>query len=90
MCWFIICDNGEYLARSSVIAFEESSMESFELKNQMMNFTKNLEAKIGNSTISVFKPNNPESIYYSPFGTVIDEDSIDLPCGDSFHGLRCE
>ena len=39
MCWFIICDNGEYLARSSVISVEESSMESFEVKNQMIKFT---------------------------------------------------
>ena len=87
MCWFIICDNEEYLTRSSVIAVEESSMKSYEVKNQMMTFTKNLEAKIGNSTILVFELNNPERIYYSLFGAVIDEDSIDLPYGDSFMDL---
>ena len=84
MCWFIIHDNGEYLARSSVIAVEESIMESREVKNQMMKFTKNLEAKIGNSTIPVFEASKPESIYYLPFGTAIDDDSGDLPYGDDF------
>ena len=53
----------------------------------MMEFTKKLEAKIGNSTIPVFEANNLESIYYSPFGAVIDEDSVDLPYGDSFMDL---
>ena len=87
MCWFIICDNGEYLARSSVIAVEESSMESFKVKNQMMKFTKNLEAKIGDNSAPIFEPNNPESIYYLLFGAVIDEDSVDLPYGDDFKDL---
>ena len=58
-------------------------MESFEVKNQMMKFTKNLEAKIENNTLPVFELNNLESIYYSPFIAVIDEDSVDLQYGDS-------
>ena len=86
MYWFIICDNGEYLARSAVVAVEESSMESFEVKDQMMKFTKNLEAKIGDKSVPIFEPRNPEGIYYSPFGAVIDEDSVDSPYGDDFMG----
>ena len=88
MCWFIIRDNGEYLARSSVIAIEESSMESLELKNQMMKFTKNLEAKIGNSTVLVFEASKPENIYYSPFGATIEDESVNLPYGDNFMDLN--
>ena len=88
MCWFVICDNGEYLARSSVIAVEEPSTESNEVKDQMMMFTKNLETKIGISSIPIFEPRNPENIYYSPFDTVVDDDSYDLPYGDDFIDLN--
>ena len=88
MCWFIIGDNGEYLARSSVIVVEESSMESLELKSQTIKFTKNLEEKIGNSTVPVFEASKPESIYYSPFGAIIEDDSVDLPYGDNFMDLN--
>ena len=87
MCWFIIRENGEYLARSSVITIEESSMESLELKNQMMKFTKSLEAKIGNSSVPLFEASKPENIYYSPFGATIEDDSVDLTCGDNFMDL---
>ena len=55
MCWCVICDNDEYLATSAVIAVDEPSMESNEMKNQMTKFTKNLEAKIGNSIIPTFE-----------------------------------
>ena len=88
MCWFIIRDNGEYLARSSVFAVEESSMESLELKNQMKKFTKNLEAKKGNSKVPVFEASKLESIYYSPFGATIEDDSVDFPYGDNFMDLN--
>ena len=49
MCWHIISDNGEYLARSSVIAVDELSKETTEVREQMDKFKKNLESKIGNS-----------------------------------------
>ena len=87
MCWFIICENGEYIARSSVIAVEEADFESSELKDQMKTFTKNLESKIGNSTIPTFRPNTPNNIYFSSFGAETEEDSICLPYGDDFTSL---
>ena len=71
----MICDNGEYLAKSAVIAVEESSMKSNELKDQMKKFTNNLEAKIGNNFMPIFEPSNLGKIYYSPFDTIIEEDS---------------
>ena len=87
MCWFIICENGEYLARSSVIAVEEADMESSELSDQMKTFMRNLESKIGNSTIPTFQPSTPDNIYFSPFGAEAEEDSISLPYGDDFTSL---
>ena len=42
---------------------------------------------MGNSTIPAFEASNPESIYYSSFEAVIDEDSVNLAYGDSFMGL---
>ena len=62
-------------------------MDTLELKNQMMKFTKNLEAKIGNSTIATFEASKPESIFYSPFGATNDKDLVDLQYGDKFMDL---
>ena len=45
----MISDNGEYLARSSVLAVNELSKETNEIKDQMDKFTKNLESRIGNN-----------------------------------------
>ena len=67
MCWYIICDNGEYLARSSVIAVDELSKETSEVKEQMHKFTKNLDFRIGNNLIPTFEVAHPENIYYTPF-----------------------
>ena len=53
----------------------------------MLKFTKNLENKIGNSTIPVFEASKPENIYYLPFGSTIEDDSMDLPYGDDFMDL---
>ena len=58
---------------------EESYIESNEVKDQMLKFTKKLVAKIWNISIPIFEPSNPEGIYYSPFDTAVDEDSDDLP-----------
>ena len=79
MCWFIICDNGDYIARSSVVAVEISSMESSEVKSLMAKFTKKLKSKLGNNIIPMFDPANTENIYYIPFGSDVEEDSLVLP-----------
>ena len=88
MCWYIIRDNGEYLARSSVIAVDELSKETNEVKEQMHKFTKNLESRIGNNLIPTFEVAHPENVYYTPFGTTVKDDWEELPYGDDFTTLK--
>ena len=53
----------------------------------MLKLTKNLENKIGNSTVPVFEASKLESISYSPFGSTIEDFLMDLPYGDDFMDL---
>ena len=70
----MIRDNGESLARSSVIAVDELSKERIKVREQMDKFSKNLESKIGNNLIPTFEVAHPGKIYYTPFGTTVKED----------------
>ena len=63
MCWYIIRDNGEYLARSSVIAVDELGKETTKVREQMDKLTKNLESKIGNNLIPTFEVPHPEKTF---------------------------
>ena len=89
MCWYIIRDNGEYLARASVIVVHVLSKKKLsEVREQMDKFTKNLVSRIGNSMIPTFDAADPGNIYYTPFGTTIKDDWEDLPYGDDFTTLK--
>ena len=82
ICWLVIIENGEYLARSSVIEVVKLAMQTPELQSQMEKFTSNLQSKIGNDKIPIFDPGKPDEIYYKPFGDSILEEKVALPCGD--------
>ena len=58
ICWFVIIENGEYLARSSVIVVNALAVQTPELQSQM--------DKIGNSKVPIFNPGKPNEIYYKP------------------------
>ena len=90
MCWFVIIENGEYLARSSVIEVDKSAIQTPELQSQMEKFTSNLQSKIGNDKIPVFDPGKPDEIYYKPFGDSILEDEVALPYGDELVDVKAE
>ena len=79
MCWFVIIENGEYLARSSVIEVDKLAIQTPELQSQMEKFISNLQSKIGNDKIPIFDPDKPDEIYYKPFGDSILEDEVALP-----------
>ena len=42
---------------------------------------------MGNSTVPAFEASKPERFYYSPFGSNIEYDSVDLPYEDNFMDL---
>ena len=90
MCWYILCDNAEYLARSSVIAVDELDKETIEMREQMDRFMRKLESKIGNNLIPTFDGTNPGSVYFTSFGTTVEEEMEDLPYGDDFTTMRME
>ena len=90
MCRYIIHNNGENLARSSVIVVDGLSKETTEVREQIDEFTKNLESRIGKSSIPTFDTTDLGNIYYTPFGTTIKDDREDLPYGDDFTTLKIE
>ena len=80
-CWYVIKDNGKYLARSSVVAVNDLIKDTTELKDQMDKFMETLQSKIGNHTIPLFDTTNPKKIYYTPFYSTIEEDLEKLSYG---------
>ena len=54
----------------------------------MDRFTKKLESKIGNNLIPTFDGINPGNVYFTSFGTKVEEEMEDLPYGDDFTTLR--
>ena len=71
-----------------MIAVDELSKETTEVREQMDKFTKKLESKIGNNLIPTFEVAYPENIYYTPFGTTVKDDWQELPYGDDFTTLK--
>ena len=87
-CSYLILDNGQFIARSSVVAIPLEDMASHDLKVQMTKFMSNLESKIGNHRIPEFDPNVPSSIYYDAFGDKFDDDAVDLPYGEEILDMK--
>ena len=90
MCWYILRDNAEYLARSSIIAVDGLSKEIFKVREHTDKFTRKLKSNIGNNLIPTFDGINPGNVYYTSFGTTVEEEMEDLPYGDDFTTLRME
>ena len=67
-----------------MIVVDEIGKETNEVREQMDEFTKNLESKIGNSLIPTFHAVDPGNIYYTPFSTTVKDDWKDLPYGNDF------
>ena len=74
MRWFVMIENGEYLAQSSVIEVDELSKQMSELHSQTNKFTLSLESKIGNGKVPIFNPSKPDEKYYKSFGDDIQEE----------------
>ena len=88
LCWFVIIENGEYLARSSVIGVDELSEQTPELQSQINKFTLSLESNVGNNKVPIFDPSKPGEIYCKPFGDDILEEGNALPYGDDLMDVK--
>lgn len=63
LCYYILNEDANYIARSSVVPIPAEEMTSDVLKLQMTDFTNRIESKIGNSKEAIFDPDLPCSIY---------------------------
>ena len=82
--------NGQYIARSSVIAIPDSDLQSDEMKMRMDKFTKELESHIGNYKQPKFDPIAPRSIYNEIFHDEMYDDQTLLPYGDEIIDAKVE
>lgn len=81
-CSYILKENGEFLARSSVIGIPVEDLNSLELKEQTKAFMESVLAKIGNYRQPEFDPMSPDQLYYSAFGDEKIDDELVLPYGN--------
>ena len=80
-CSYILLENVNFIARSSVLAIPDSDLNSSEIKTQMEKFMTNVETKIGNSKLPVYDREHPNKIYYDLFIDDYDYDDVVLPYG---------
>lgn len=81
-CSYILIDNAEFLARSSVIGIPDHDLESLHMKTQTEQFSRNVEERIGNHRQAAYDGNNPGHIYYTAFQDDVDLEDNVLPYGD--------
>ena len=89
-CSYVILDNGEFIARSSVLAIDDNELTSADMIAQTSHFMKSLEDKIGNHRQPLFNINAPASIYFDAFNDPIDSDENVTPYGDELIDVKTE
>ena len=81
-CSYILLDNAEYIARSSVIGIPDHDLESADMNSQISRFMESVEERIGNQKQALYDGNNPGHIYYAAFQDDVRNDEVVLPYGD--------
>ena len=61
-CSYILLDNAEYIARSSVIGLEDHELTTDNMKNEMSKFMTTVENAIGNHRQPIFNNTSPSTI----------------------------
>ena len=89
-CSYIILDNAEYIARSSVIGIDQPELNSDFMKDETSKFMTSMESIIGNHGEGVFKDASPTAIYYDAFGEDTGADDNVLPYGDELIDAKTE
>lgn len=87
-CSYILLDNGEFIARSSVTPVPEADLTTDHMKTQLSKFMINVENKIGNSNVPIYDVHKPTRLYSDLF---YDDDDVDdniLPYGDELHDMK--
>ena len=89
-CFYLLLDNAEFIARSTVIPVPEADLESNVLKEQMTKFMRNVNERIGNAQQPSFDAMKPNDIYYNAFHDLPDDDQNILPYGDELTDVKVE
>ena len=71
-CSYILLDNAQFIARSTVIHIPSTDLDSSEMKETMRSFTISVDDRIGNHRQPSFTADDPKAIYYKIF----DDDDI--------------
>ena len=87
---YIILDNAQHIAHSSVIGIPQYGLFLDHMKEKTKNFMTSLESLIGNCIEVVFHPTSPSLIYYDAFGESSDTDDNFLPYGDELFDVISE
>ena len=82
LCSYILLENGEFIARSSVIGIENHDLTSLDMISSCRKFMKSVESKIGNEKVPIYDASKPDKIYFSAFGEHDDDDDNLLPYGE--------
>ena len=80
--WYVLIENGEFIARSSVIAVDPLEIKIDNIVKSTDNFTQSVEGKIGNHRQPIYDLVAPDRIYFAAFGDQPDEDDRLLPYGE--------
>ena len=89
-CSYVILDNAEFIARSSVLPIPDDELLSADMVSQTSRFMQTLEDKIGNHLVPQFNISSPSSIYYEAFNDPLDSDDNVLPYGDELIDVKTE
>ena len=89
-CSYILLDNAEYIARSSVVGLETHELSSDVMKEEMSKFMTSIENVIGNHRQPIFDNTAPCNIYFDAFNEDHDSDENVLPYGDELIDAKTE
>ena len=81
-CSYIILDNAQHIARSSVISIPQYEFLFNHNKEETKKFMTSLESIIGYYIKDVFQPTSPYLVYHDYFGEISNTDDNFLPYGD--------
>jgi len=79
LCYYVLTYDGNYIARSSVVPIPDEDMQSDVMKGILATYTHSIEQKIGNSTTTIYDPEQPLAIYHVNYDDPLNDDDITHP-----------
>ena len=89
-CSWLLLDNSECIARSTVIPIPDDELNSDSMTQQMKIFMDCIEGRIGNTKQPIYNNVHPQAIYFNAFDDDVEDDDQDLPYGDEFIDVKTE